>query len=230
MKISIIVPCYNEENTIGEVITELTELDLGNIKKEIIIVDDGSTDRSPKIIREFQDKYHFIAILQDQNKGKGSALRVGFGVATGDIIAIQDGDLELNPTEYKKLIEPIINGEYKVVYGSRYLNRKSYPGRFVRDIGVRVFAFIFNILYGTHLTDTETCYKIFKSDIIKNYEFISNGFAIDLELTSKFSKDKIAIKELPISYYPRSIAAGKKNGMKDGIMHFGRLVYFRYFN
>lgn len=215
MKLSIIVPVYNEEKSILIILRKLFDLRL-DIQKEIIIVNDGSLDESEAVIRKFiKGKKGFI-LINKQNEGKGSAVRRGICLAKGDIITIQDADLEYDPNEFKRLIIPIIEGKEKVVYGSRFL-RKHKPKYKIYFLGNKFLSFLTKILYNSKITDMETCYKVFEKKTIKSLNLSSKKFDIEPEITSKLLRKGISIKELPISYTPRSIEEGKKIGWKDGI-------------
>ena len=230
-KISIIVPVYNEEKTLVSILDKLVKLDLG-MEKEIIIVDDGSKDNSPQIIRDYIKENSKLKKLkfksyQKENGGKGSAIKKGFELATGDIVTIQDADQEYDPEDYKKLIKPIVRGEYSVVYGSRFL-RKHKPKYKIYFWGNKFLTLITAILYKSRITDMETCYKVFKKEIVKNINLKANKFDMEPEITSKILRRGIKIKELPISYIPRSIDEGKKINWKDGLKAIYTLFYWRF--
>ena len=230
MKISIIIPVYNEEKTISKILDKITNLNLREIdkkiRKEIIIVNDGSKDKSEKIIKKYifdntknniidKELYDEFIYINKENQGKGSALRKGFEISSGDIVTIQDADLEYNPEDFKKLITPIIKGKEKVVYGSRFL-KKHKPKYRIYFLGNKFLSFLTKILYNVRITDMETCYKVFRKEVIKSLYLKSNKFDIEPEITSKILRKGIKIKEIPISYSPRSIEEGKKIGWKDG--------------
>ncbi len=230
-KISIIIPVYNEEKTVVKVLNNLTKAKLG-IKKEIIIIDDGSTDNSKNAIKSFlkdkkKSKLLEFKFLSKKNGGKGSAVRKGIEIATGEIVTIQDADLEYNPIDLKKLIKPIIEEKEKVVYGSRFL-KKHKPLYKIYFLGNKFLTLLTKIFYGTKITDMETCYKVFKSEIIKNIKLKSNNFNIEPEITSKILKLGIKIKEVPISYAPRTIEEGKKINWMDGIHAIFTLFYWKF--
>lgn len=227
--LSIIIPVYNEESTIGQVIEEIARVDLVNIKKEIIVVDDGSTDRSPEIVREHADRSGEIIkiFVSPVNFGKGAAIRIGLKYATGHIILIQDADLELDPREYDQLLEPIVSGQAKVVYGSRFKKQ-------VRDIPLRsrianwVLSRLANVLYGTHITDEATAYKVFDADLIKSINLNCIGFEFCPEVTAKIARRGHHIEEVPISYRPRSVREGKKVRWTDGVIAVWTLLKYRF--
>ena len=232
MRLSIIIPVYNEEKTILEVLDKTSNTRLG-VNKEIIIVDDGSKDQSKEIIEKYlkkkknSDKLRFIAIFKE-NGGKGSAVRKGIEIATGDIITIQDADLEYDPSEYAKLIKPILEGKNKVVYGSRFLKNHE-PMYKIYYLGNKFLTFLTKVLYGAKITDMETCYKVFDKDVIKNIDLKANKFDMEPEITAKILRQGIEIKEMPITYKPRSIEEGKKINWKDGLQAIYTLFYWKIF-
>jgi dolichol-phosphate mannosyltransferase len=231
MKISIIIPVYNEEKTIIKILTILKNLDL-KLNKEIVIINDGSTDDSKIIIENFlniqkqTNKLQFKFITKE-NGGKGSAIKKGITIATGDILTIQDADLEYNPEDLKKLIKPIVNGKEKVIYGSRFLEEHK-PLYKIYFIGNKFLTLLTKLLYNTKITDMETCYKVFDSKIIKKMKIKANHFDIEPEITAKVLKSGIEIKEIPISYSPRSISEGKKINWKDGLQAIWTLIYWKF--
>ncbi len=227
--VSIIIPVYNEESTIGQVIEEITRVDLVGIKKEIIVVDDGSTDRSPEIVREHADRSGEIIkiFVSPVNFGKGAAIRIGLKYATGHIILIQDADLELDPQEYHQLLQPIVAGQAKVVYGSRF--KKQVKGLPLRSrIANWVLSRLANILYGIHITDEATAYKVFDADLIKSINLNCIGFEFCPEVTAKIARAGYSIYEVPISYRPRSVAEGKKVRWTDGVIAVWTLLKYRF--
>ncbi len=231
MKISIIVPVYNEEKTIVKILDKLSKVNL-KIKKEIIIVDDGSKDNSKEVIEKYiknkkKNKAEEYKIISKENGGKGSAIKAGISSATGNIITIQDADLEYNPEDYKKLIKPIIQGKEKVVYGSRFL-KEHKPMYRLYFLGNKFLSFLTKIIYNSKITDMETCYKVFKADIIKNIDIKANHFDIEPEVTARILKQGIKIKEIPISYSPRSVEEGKKINWKDGLQAIWTLIYWKF--
>ncbi len=228
VKLSIIIPVYNERKTILKILEIIKGVDIGKVKKEIIIIDDFSNDGTRKILKEINDK-NIKIFYNKKNYGKGHAARVGIKETTGDIVIIQDADIEYEPKDYKKLISPIINGETKVVYGSRFSKRK-IKGRFIFFIANKFLTLITRILYNIKITDMETCYKVFRSDVIKNIELKSKRFDFEPEITAKIAKKKYKIKEIPISYYARTKIQGKKIGFKDGIEALWTLFKYRFVN
>lgn len=213
-KLSIIIPCYNEKDNIRNIVEAVIASPIDD--KEIIIVDDCSTDNTKTVLeRDIKPLVNKI-IYHDYNKGKGAALRTGFKHATGDVIIIQDADLEYNPNEYPLVVNPIFDGEAEVVYGSRFLNKKR-KGYLANRLANRALTALSNLFTHQKLTDMETCYKAFKREIIQSINIEEDRFGFEPEITSKISKKGIIILEVPISYYPRSIEQGKKIGIRDGL-------------
>ncbi len=230
MKISIIIPVYNEEKTVAAILDKVARVKLG-LQKEIIIVNDGSNDDSKRVIegylRRKRRKNIYWRFITKENGGKGSAVRKGIELASGDIITIQDADSEYNPEDYRKLIAPILEGKEVVVYGSRFLGAHE-PLYRVYFWGNKFLTFITKILYRARITDMETCYKVFRADVIKDIPLRAHHFEIEPEVTAKILLKGIRIKEIPISYRPRSVEEGKKIGWRDGIQAIGTLMYWRF--
>ncbi len=225
-KLSIVIPCYNEEKNIEEILNKVISVKLEDIEKEIIVIDDCSKDNSRKILESNKNKIQKI-LYHKQNMGKGAALRTGFENATGDYIIIQDADLEYNPTEYEKLLQPLINNECDVVYGSRFKNKSYDKGYFANRLANKVLTKISNIFTHYELTDMETCYKVFKSEIIKKIDLRENRFGFEPEITAKLAKAKAKLIEVSIEYNPRSKNEGKKIGIKDGIRAIYCILKYR---
>ncbi len=225
-KLSIIIPTYNEERTIKKLLDKVKAVKLKNIEKEIILIDDGSKDNTINIINKFNG---IKLIKHSKNKGKGAAIRTGIKHVTGDIVIIQDADLEYDPSDYNVLIEPIIEGKAKVVYGSRNLKKrdKLYSG-ISFYIGGAVLTWLTNLLYRTNITDEPTCYKVFKADLLKSINLKCERFEFCPEVTAKIAKRKIKIYDVPIAYYPRSIKEGKKINWKDGVEAILTLIKYRF--
>ncbi|MCX4321435.1 MAG: glycosyltransferase family 2 protein [Lachnospiraceae bacterium] len=213
-KLSIIIPCYNEENNIQTIVEKVLQSPIQN--KEIIIVDDCSTDNSRRVLSDTVEPLVSRVIYHERNGGKGAALRTGFQAATGDVVIIQDADLEYDPMEYPRVVEPIFAGKARVVYGSRFLNQRR-KGYFANRMANLVLTKFSNIFTHQKLTDMETCYKAFKREIIQSVDIEENRFGFEPEITAKISKKRIRIHEVPISYYPRTNQEGKKIGFKDGL-------------
>lgn len=213
-KLSIIIPCFNEENHIVAIVDKVLQSPIEN--KEIIIVDDCSTDRTRSVLRDEIAPRVSRIIYQEENGGKGAALRTGFQAATGDVVIVQDADLEYDPMEYPRVVNPIFEGKARVVYGSRFLNQKR-KGYFANRWANYVLTVFSNFFTHQKLTDMETCYKAFQREIIQSIDIHENRFGFEPEITAKISKKRIRIHEVPISYYPRTNKEGKKIGFKDGL-------------
>ena len=219
-KLSIIIPCFNESKTIGKILKKI--LNQKYIKKQIIIVDDNSSDNSLKIIKKYSKNIDKI-ILHKKNKGKGACIISAKKYIKGDAVIIQDGDLEYDPKDYKKLYDPIFKKQYKVVYGCRVLGKKfnrikkNFDLPNIRVLGNFILTKISNIINNQSLTDAHTCYKVFDSELFKSLKLKENDFAFCPEVTSLISKKKIKIFEVPISYKGRSVAEGKKIKFRDAI-------------
>lgn len=224
MKLSVIIPVYNEENTIQEILRQVRAVELAH---EIIIVDDGSTDRTRELLKAEESQPGTIVIYQPVNQGKGVAVRTGIERATGDIILIQDADLEYDPRDYAVLIRPIVEGRVKVVYGSRFLGpRKAML--FWHMLGNKMLTLVTNILYNTILSDMETCYKVFRADVIKGIPLHSRRFELEPEITAKVLKRGHRIFEVPISYYGREYSEGKKITWREGPKALWTLIKYKF--
>ncbi len=228
MKISVVIPVYNEINTIEEI---LARVDKVSIKKEIIVIDDLSIDGTRERLKKIAaDKENVKVIYHSRNRGKGAALRTGFESVTGDIIIIQDADLEYDPNEYPKLLEPILDGRADVVYGSRFIGGPHRVLFFWHYMGNKLLTLISNALTNLNLTDMETCYKVFKSQILKDINLKSNRFGFEPEFTAKVAKKRLRIYEVPISYSGRTYSEGKKITWKDGFVAFCLIFWYRFFD
>ena len=229
LKLSIIIPVYNEQSTIAEVIDRVCAVELDGLKKEIIIADDGSRDNTPSIIADKHRQHPCITKVHTSliNLGKGAAIRFGLEFAAGDLVLIQDADLELNPEEYPALLAPILRGEADVVYGSRFRKRSSNIPLRTR-LANRFLTVFTNLLYGSRLTDMATAYKVFRSEVIKGLELRSARFEFEPEVTAKLLLAGYRIIEVPISYNPRSADEGKKVGWIDGIEYIYTLLKYRF--
>ena len=228
MKLSVVIPAYNEAATLREILAAVRAVTLDGIGKEIIIVDDGSTDGTREIIREEAAQGDIVALFHERNSGKGAALQTGFRAATGDIILVQDADLEYDPREYGALIQPILEGKAQVVYGSRFLGGPRKAMLFWHMFGNKLLTLTTNILYDSILSDMETCYKVFRAEVIKPIRIHSRRFEVEPEVTAKILKQAIRIYEVPISYNGREYHEGKKITWKDGFAAIWTLIKYRF--
>jgi glycosyltransferase involved in cell wall biosynthesis len=227
--LSILMPVYNEAKTIHEIIKKVEEAEIGDVRKELIIVDDGSKDGTREVLRDLSQNSAYKIYFHGQNMGKGAALRTALHYATGDIVLVQDADLEYDPAEYAELIKPVIEGRADVVYGSRLTGGKvARAFNFWHYLGNKLLTFITNVLYNAILSDMETCYKVFRTDVIKSFQIKSNRFDFEPEITAKVLKRKYKLYEMPISYYGRDFAEGKKITWKDGFAAVWALVKYRF--
>ncbi len=222
--LSVVMPVYNEEATVEEIIRRVFAVP---VRVELIVVDDCSTDRSREILARLQAELGFTLVLQPRNAGKGSALRRGFQEVTGDLVVIQDADLEYSPEEYPQLIELICQGRADVVYGSRFLGRHRVF-LFSHYLGNRLLTLITNVLYNTMLSDMETCYKVMRAEVLRSFSLRSNGFGIEPELTAKIFKRHYRVYEVPITYDGRGYEEGKKITWRDGVVALWVLIRYRF--
>ena len=214
--LSIVIPCYNEKASIRTIVDKVREAPVAH--KEIIIVDDCSTDGTSEVLDTEIAPLVSKVIHQKQNGGKGAALHTGFAAATGDIVIIQDADMEYDPNEYARVIEPICNDEADVVYGSRFAETKRYDDAYKQNIAANLFLTrLSNLSTGLKLTDMETCYKAFRREIIQSIELKEKRFGFEPEITAKLASRKVRMAEVPISYFPRKVEEGKKINWKDGV-------------
>jgi glycosyltransferase involved in cell wall biosynthesis len=228
MKLSVIIPVYNEKNTVNKLIQLVQDVEL-EMEKEIILIDDGSTDGTREILKNL--KFPNVKVkLHETNQGKGAALRTGFSLATGDFVIIQDADLEYDPREYSKLLTPLLDGRADAVYGSRFLGGPHRVHFFWHYIGNKMLTTFSNILSNLNLTDMETCYKVFRKEILDKITLKSKRFGIEPEITLKLARQKCRIYEVPISYSGRDYAEGKKIGWKDGVAAIFHLIRFKFFD
>lgn len=227
MKLSVVMPVFNEERTLEEIVSQVLATPF---EKEILLVDDGSIDRTREIILRLEQEHPEIrAILHAENKGKGGALATGFEAATGDLVIIQDADLEYDPADYPKLVEPIEQGEADVVYGSRFLGGEGERVHFFwHTLGNRLLTGFSNLCTGWKLTDMETCYKVFSVDVARKLRIQSRTFAVEPEMTAKFARLGLRVKEVPIRYKNRDYHEGKKIGIKDAFIAMWTIARWRF--
>jgi len=228
MLLSVIIPVYNERNTILKILEKVKSVKIDKIDKEIIIVDDFSTDGTREILESLKGKDEKLKIIfQKKHVGKGFAIRAALKFVEGEIVLIQDADLEYDPNEYPKLIEPILEGKAKIVYGSRVL-KKNPKASIIFYIGGRFLSFLTNLLYGANITDEPTGYKVFSTDVLKSIDLKCLGFEFCPEVTAKVAKKGYKIYEVPINYNPRSIKEGKKIRFKDALKAVFTLIKYRF--
>ena len=227
MKLSVVIPVYNEKGTILEVLDRVRAVDL---PKEIIVVDDCSTDGTREILNSLSSSDGMKVVFQPRNMGKGAALRAGFAAVSGDIVVVQDADLEYDPAEYSNLIQPILANKADVVFGSRFLGGPHRVLLFWHSVGNRVLTTLSNMLTDLNLTDMETCYKVFRAELLKKFSLRENRFGFEPEFTAKVSRARCRIYEVPISYSGRDYSEGKKIGWKDGIAAIYFIFRYRFFD
>ncbi|MBL8841530.1 MAG: glycosyltransferase family 2 protein [Planctomycetes bacterium] len=226
MKLSVVMPCYNEKGTIEQILERVAATPY---EKEIIVVDDGSKDGTRDLLRQLEPKYGLKLIFHEQNKGKGGALATGFKAATGDVVLIQDADLEYDPADYPALLKPIEEGKADVVFGSRFLAGTHRCHRFWHYVGNKFLTFVSNVFTNLNLTDMETCYKVFRADVAKKIDIESQRFGVEPELTAKVAKLKCRVYEVPVSYYGRDYASGKKIRPSDAFEALWVIVKYNLF-
>jgi len=227
MTLSVVMPAFNEESTIATVVRRVLEIPFN---LEIVIVNDGSTDGTRQIIENLAREDSRIRVVHQENSGKTAALKKGFALTNGDVVIVQDADLEYDPAEILHVVRPIFGGQADVVYGSRFLVRREarvlYFYHYVANRFLTVFS---NVLTNLNMTDVETGYKAFRGDIIRSMNIVSSGFGVEIEVTAKIAKLKAAIYEVPISYYGRTYNEGKKIGLSDGVLAIWYIVRFNLF-
>jgi dolichol-phosphate mannosyltransferase len=226
-RLSIIIPSFNEEGTLVELLRRVETADIGAVEKQIVIVDDGSTDGTRELLRIHATKH--TVILSERNEGKGAAIRRGLEAGTGDIIIIQDADLEYNPDNYADLIAPILDGRARVVYGSRErnANNRTHSG-VAYYAGGKFLSSLTNLLYGSAITDEPTCYKVFDASLLKSIPLVCTRFEFCPEVTAKVLRRGIPILEVPIDYFPRKMHEGKKIRWRDGVEAIWTLIRYRF--
>jgi glycosyltransferase involved in cell wall biosynthesis len=225
LRLSVVIPVYNERDTVREIIRRVQAV---SIPKQIIVVDDGSTDGTRQVLAELEPHEGLTILYHERNRGKGAALRTGFAQAGGDIVIIQDADLEYNPQEYFRLIRPILEGKADVVYGSRFIGESHRVLLYWHYLGNQFLTLLSNMFTNLNLTDMETCYKVFRADLLKYIDVKSKRFGVEPELTAKFAKRHCRIYEIPISYAGRDYTEGKKIGWKDGFSAIWSIIKFRF--
>ncbi len=229
MKLSIVIPVFNEAATLEKLVDTVNAVQLG-LDKEIVLVDDCSQDGTRDVMKQLEERHpDWKFAYHEMNQGKGAALRTGFKVATGDLIIIQDADLEYDPNEYPQLLKPILDGHADVVYGSRFLgggaHRVVYYWHYLGNKFLTTFS---NMMTNINLTDMEVCYKVFKKDVLDSIEIKENRFGFEVEITAKVSRGNWIMYEVPISYYGRSYAEGKKITWKDGFRAIWCILKYRF--
>src|SRR3989344_3030338 len=232
-KLSVIIPCYNEKTTIKKILAEVNTVKLGTTKKEIIIVDDGSTDGTREILKKLATNDKKIKLLfQKTNQGKGAALKRGILETTGDVVVIQDADLEYDPRDYKNLLYPIERGPADVVYGSRFKGGEPHRMIYYRhQLANNFLTMLSNLFTGLNLSDIETCYKMFRGDLIRELakKLKAKRFGFEPEITARVAKSGARVYEIGIAYYGRSKEEGKKIGLKDGLKAIGEIIRYNLF-
>jgi glycosyltransferase involved in cell wall biosynthesis len=225
MKLSVVIPVYNEKSTILEILRRVREV---NLPKEIIVVDDFSTDGTRDVLAGLKDEPDLTVLFQPENSGKGAALRAGFQAVKGDIVVVQDADLEYDPAEYPALIQPILANKADVVFGSRFLGGPHRVLFFWHSVGNKVLTMLSSMLTDLNLTDMETCYKVFRAELLKKIRFRENRFGFEPEFTAKIAKARCRVYEVPISYSGRDYSEGKKIGWKDGVAAIFFILKYRF--
>lgn len=225
MKLSVVIPVYNEKHTILEVLRRVRAVDL---PKEIIVVDDCSTDGTREILKSLAADSELKIVFHERNRGKGAALRTGFAAVTGDIVVVQDADLEYDPAEYPALIQPILANKADVVFGSRFLGGPHRVLFFWHSVGNKVLTTLSNMFTDLNLTDMETCYKVFRADILRRIRLRENRFGFEPEFTAKVARARCRVYEVPISYSGRDYSEGKKITWKDGIAALYFIIKYRF--
>ena len=230
--LSIIIPAYNEEKTIAELLHRVLDADLGEgIDRELIVVNDCSTDSTGRIVQSFiaaHPQAPITYLVHDRNQGKGMAVRTGIQAVTGDYVVMQDADLELDPNDFARMLPHLLSGQYRVVYGSRFLAEENSHTYFSYQLGGKFLSVMTNLLYDQSITDEPTCYKMFDAGLLKSIPLDCKGFEFCPEVTAKVSRLGYKIKEVPIRYYPRSIEEGKKLRLRDGLKAIGTLLKYRF--
>ena len=226
-KVSILIPVFNEKDTLKLLLEKVEQANFAGLEKEIIMVDDCSSDGTTEILKELSQNYKVL--FHEKNQGKGAAIRTAVKEATGDFVVIQDADLEYLPDDYDKLLPILLNDEADVVYGSRFLNVENSKNFILKNkIANKFLTLLTNVLFGATITDMETCYKAFKREFIQSITIKSDRFDFEPEITAKVMKQKARLKEVPISYFGRGHEEGKKINWKDGVHAIFALIKFRF--
>ncbi len=232
LKLSVVIPAYNEKATIEKLLARVAAAPLpAGVSLEMVVVDDGSRDGTRELLRELVQRAAppFVYVEHERNQGKGAAVRTGFARAGGDILLVQDADLEYSPNDYPVLLQPFLDGQADVVFGSRFLGGPHRVLFFWHSVGNRFLTTLSNMFTDLNLSDMETCYKVFKAEVLRGMELRSNRFGIEPELTARVAKTRARIYEVPISYHGRTYAEGKKIGWKDGFSAIWAILRFNLF-
>jgi len=227
VKLSVIVPAYNEEETIDEIINRVRAVDLGEVDLEMVIVDDASTDGTPERLKTYRGEAGITVLRHDSNRGKGAAIRTGLDSASGDLVVIQDADLEYDPNDYPRLIKPIIDGDADVVFGSRFAGSVQNM-RYINVVANKVLAWAATLLFGKRITDEATCYKVLATDTLRSFDLQCERFEFCPEVTAKTLRRGYRLVEVPITYRARTFETGKKIRTRDGLEAIWTLLRFRF--
>lgn len=228
MKLSIVIPVYNEHKTLDEILDRIERVRIAPVDKEIVLVDDGSDDGTRQIIESYRGRPGYVVALHESNMGKGSAIRTGLAHVGGDIVLVQDADLEYDPCDYPALLAPLLEGQASVVYGSRRLKPDNGQCSALFYCGGVIVTWVANLLYNIRITDEPTCYKLFRKEVLDTLDLQCRGFEFCPEVTAKVAKAGIPIVEVPISYHPRSAREGKKIRYRDGLIAIWTLFRLRF--
>jgi len=228
MRLSILIPAFNEEQTVAQLLDQVRSVDISPLEKEIVVVDDGSTDETWEILEREGERGDLMLVRHPSNQGKGAAVRTAMGHATGDIFLIQDADLEYDPRDYPMLLLPILEGRSEVVYGSRFLGGPRKAMLFWHMVANKVLTLTTNVLYDSILSDMETCYKVFKAEVVRSIPLHARGFEFEPELTAKILKRGYRIFEVPITYTGREYYEGKKIKGQDAFIALWTLFKYRF--